>query len=129
VITKRNRGRLAPYLAVALGVFEASRFIGPWAWAALPFLLGLVWVIPETGDDGELLPPLDAPPGISQTHWLEDAYGSWMRGTHVTTLAVRYDLDPSFLEDELERIHLAAQAADRRAAGTTHPRGLPIALR
>ena len=40
-------------------------------------------------------------PAVPESAWLEEAYASRQRGTGISTLAVRYDVDPDWLEREL----------------------------
>ena len=82
-------------------VFLLVETVGWPGWLALPPLLLLHWRrTPERADDG---PRVTGPPGAPEVHWLEEAYASRQRGTGLSTLAVRYDVDPDWLESELSR--------------------------
>jgi hypothetical protein len=86
--------------AVAL-VFFLVETIGWQGWLALPPLVWLHWRRhPDPRDFG---PRVTGAPGVPETYWLEDAYRSRQRGTGISTLAVRYDVDPDWLESELSR--------------------------
>ena len=85
---------------LALVLFLADE-VGAWAWAALPPLL---WLFlsrkPEAEPDEEDRP---FPPPHSDANWLPEAYASRLRGTGISTLAVRYNVDPNWLAAELSR--------------------------
>jgi hypothetical protein len=82
-------------------VFFLVETIGWQGWLALPPLVWLHWRRhPDPRDFG---PRVTGAPGVPETYWLEDAYASRQRGTGISTLAVRYDVDPDWLESELSR--------------------------
>jgi len=91
--------------AVAL-VFFLVETVGWPGWLALPPLVWLHWRRhPQPTEDG---PRVTGAPGVPVTHWLEDAYASRQRGTGISTLAVRYDVDPDWLADELDGMRQVA---------------------
>ena len=75
--------------------------VGPAGLVAFPPLLWLFWRSlrrePEVREDVPWLAE------IPETQWLEDARASRLRGTSISTLAVRYDVDPDWLASELAR--------------------------
>jgi hypothetical protein len=127
--TKRRslRSRLAGWLVILGGALELSQHVGPVGLVAVPVLALLAWFLPDREEDVGVHTPLDGPPGVPRTYWLEDAYGSWSRGTHISTLAVRYDVEPELLREELDRIDLAGQAVTLPAAGARRRRAAPAA--
>jgi hypothetical protein len=93
--------KLAGAVAAVALVFFLVETVGWPGWLALPPLLWLHWSRgPVPRDDG---PRVTGAPGVPETHWLDDAYSSRQRGTGISTLAVRYDVDPDWLESELLR--------------------------
>jgi hypothetical protein len=46
---------------------------------------------------------LEPAPALPAHEWLDDARASYARGTHISTLAVRYDVEPEWLEGELRK--------------------------
>jgi hypothetical protein len=76
--------------------------VGPAGLLAFPPLLWLFWhSLRREPEVREKVPWMT---NVSETQWLEDAYASRLRGTGISTLAVRYDVDPEWLEAELDRV-------------------------
>jgi hypothetical protein len=92
-------------LAKAFSVVATTAWIvslvGPVGLVFFPGSLWLFWrslnAEPVVQDQ---VPWLAHPP---DGQWLEDAYASHRRGTGISTLAVRYDVDADWLDAELSR--------------------------
>jgi hypothetical protein len=72
-----------------------DEFIGPLALGAgwVAFVIALQ-TLPERI-------PIRAAAPYTPDEWLEDARASYARGTHISTLAVRYEVEPDWLEEQL----------------------------
>jgi hypothetical protein len=104
------RGKLdwlaKPLEVVALVAFaQILGASGPAAWLSA---IGFVAVTTAAGrafgptpSSGEARPPYAPPPPLASAEWIDDARAAYGRGTHITTLAVRYGVEPEWLEDQL----------------------------
>jgi hypothetical protein len=92
-------------LAKAFGAVATTAWIvsviGPLGLGFFPVSVWLFWRnLNAEPVVREQVPWMTEPPA---TQWLEDAYASRQRGTGISTLAVRYDVDAEWLEAELSR--------------------------
>ena len=104
--------------------------VGPLGLLSFPASVWLFWrdmnAEPVERED---VPWMTQPP---ESQWLDDAYASRQRGTGISTLAVRYDVDPDWLETELARDRAVAiddrpvvDARRQRAEGVAPVAGQP----
>ena len=104
--TLRDAGLTVAEAVGAVGITAALvDRVGPAGLLAFPPLLLLFWrKLRQPPEPAEKRPWLNAEPN---GQWLEEAYASWRRGTHISTLAVRYDVDPEWMESELAEMKAA----------------------
>jgi hypothetical protein len=96
----RDAGRtLAESLSAVAVTLALVGWIGPLGLLAFPLSVWLFWRgMQRQSEHAEKVAWLPADP---PSQWLEDAYASRRRGTGITTLAVRYGVDPQWLEAQL----------------------------
>jgi hypothetical protein len=78
-----------------VGLDGPENFIGPLALGA--GFVALVVALEVT----QARMPAKAEAPYTPDEWFEDARASYARGTHISTLAVRYDVEPHWLEKQL----------------------------
>jgi hypothetical protein len=127
----RDAGLTVAEAVAAMGVTATLvEQVGPAGLVALPPLLWLFWRSlrrePEVREDVPWLTE------IPETQWLEEANASWLRGADISTLAVRYGVEPGWLEAELVRMRQVAlddrpgvDARRQRAEGVAPVAGQP----
>ena len=96
----RDAGRALAESLSAVGVTLALvAWVGPLGFLAFPVLAWLFWGSLRR----EREPVTEAPwlPDEPDTRWLDDAYASRRRGTDISTLAVRYGVEPQWLAARL----------------------------
>jgi hypothetical protein len=92
-------------LVEALGVIALAAFLGEQAgligWLIPLVVLAVILVLGKgTGRENEEPRQYEYPARFTPDEWLDDAHASYARGTHISTLAVRYDVEPEWLEEQ-----------------------------
>ena len=89
---------LAESLSAVAATLALVAWIGPLGWLAFPLSVWLFWKsMRRQSEEGEEVAWLAEE---TPNQWLDDAYASRQRGTDISTLAVRYDVEPGWLEAE-----------------------------
>ena len=92
---------LAKGLSAVLTTSWVVAMVGPAGLVVFPGALWLFWR--SLGAEPVVKERVPWMPAVPENQWLEDAYASRQRGTGISTLAVRYGVEPDWLDAELSR--------------------------